>query len=528
MSAPAVEPELEAPATTVCPFCGTGCGMLLEGGTAYPRRHHPVSRGALCLRGWSAGELLRSAARVVTAWSRGRGEPLRPCPVEPALEDVAGRIAALRARHGGASIGILGSARLTVEETLLLRRLAAAIGTPHLDSFGRTGYLPFPARPFDEIDAAGEIAVLAANLTVRQPQVARRLLRAVDRGATVRFVHSRRAQLSSLAARHVVAAPGRELEALGAGAPGELVLVSSEVALAGRGADTLRALAGRRALFLTDHVNQRGMVEAGLRPSPDGLCAFEMLRAAAGGALKALLVFADDPCEFFPALAARAFAGVELALVVDAVQTPTARRADVVLPGALLAEKHGTVVNAEGRAQEVVAVARPPAGWTEGAVALRLVERLGGEAAPGPPPPLAPAAPAAPAPEAPDAARPFLAALDTTLFWNSNALVAATVTAWREARSLFADFAPGCVTMNPDDARSLGVQYAGAVTLTGERGEVTLPARLHPRMLPGTVWVAMPCWERCGERLGALALDPALRFPVFVPRAVRVSRPAGA
>ena len=129
--------------------------------------------------------------------------------------------------------------------------------------------------------------------------------------------------------------------------------------------------------------------------------------------------------------------------------------------------------------------------------------------------------------DTPDAGHPFVAALDTTLFWNSHALVGATLTAWREARSLFADFPPGCVTLNPDDARAAGVGYAGAVSVTSSSGTVTLPARLHPRMLPGTVWVAMPCWERCGEKLGALDFDPALRVPVFRPRAVRIERPKG-
>ncbi len=373
------------------------------------------------------------------------------------------------------------------------------------------------ARPGQTPGQRGEWPTLRAAPT-------RRLLRALDRGAQLRFVHSRRAQLASLVAEHVVAPPGRELEWLGPLDPDELVLLSSEVALSGRGADAARLLADRRALFLTDYVNQRGVVEAGIWPSPDGLSAWEMLHAAAEGSIRALLVFADDPFEFFPVLSGRAFARAELTVVVDALKTPTAAHADYALPGALLAEKHGTVVNTEGRAQELSAVAPPPAGWTEGAFAAELSRRLGGDE------PLPdPAGPeirgAGIAPDRPSEAYPFLAALDTTLFWNSHALVAATVTAWREARNLFADFPPGCVTLNGDDARRLGVHYASAVTVESPDGSVTLPARIHPRMLPGTVWIAMKCWERCGTRLGALTFDPSLRIPVFRPRAVRIRRP---
>jgi predicted molibdopterin-dependent oxidoreductase YjgC len=500
--------------------------MFIAGSAAYPRRHHEVSQGALCLRGWSAGELLRSPARMLSAYRRGgdRGAALMPLATEDALAEVVARLRTIRDQHGGERIGILGSARITVEEAQLLRRLARALGTPHLDTLQRLGYLPFPPIPLQAIEDADRITVLAANLTVRQPQVARRLLRAVDRGARIRFVHSRRVQLSSLAAEHAVALPGHELEALGALGPDELVLLSSEVALSGQGVEAARRLAGQRTLYLTDYANQRGVVDAGLHPSDEGFSAWEMLQAAADGRLDALLVFADDPFEFFPALAGRAFARAQLTVVVDAVKTRTAAHADIALPGALLAEKHGTVVNTEGRAQELAGALPPAAGWTEGAVATRLMRAFDGEAELPPAPLYAPRGSASEA-DVPDSSHPFLAALDTTLFWNSHALVQATTSAGREARSLFADFPPGCVTLNPDDAHALGIPYASAVEVTSTEGSVTLPARLHPRMLPGVVWIAMPCWERCGTKLGALDYDPGLRIPIFRPRAVRIARP---
>ncbi|MFN8177567.1 MAG: molybdopterin-dependent oxidoreductase [bacterium] len=517
-------PAFARPAATVCPFCGAGCSLVFAGEASYPRLHHPVSQGALCLRGYSAGELLASPLRVLTAYARCRGDPLQPVPVERALDEVANGLARIRDRYGGESIGILGSARITVEEALLLRRLAHALGTPHLDTLQRIGYLPFPAIELQAIQDAPHITVLGAHLESRQPQAARRLVRAADRGARVRFVHSRRPPLTALAAEHEVALPGCELEAMRGLEPDELVLLSSEIALTGHGADAWRLLSGKRTLFLTDYVNQRGVIEAGIRPAAEGLSAWEMLQAAAAGRLKALLVFADDPFEFFPTLSEQAFEHAELTVVVDAVKSRSAHRADVVLPGGLLAEKHGTVVNTEGRAQEIVPHAPPAGRWTEGAIAAHLMQHFDGEAEP------APASPCLPGPgglesDRPSDEYPFLAALDTTLFWNSHALTGSTVTAWREARNLFADFSSGCVTMNPEDARTLGIPHASAVTLSGPEGSVTLPARLHPQALHGTAWIAMPCWESCGTKLGALDFDPSLRIPVFRPRAVRISRP---
>lgn len=512
------------PRVTVCPFCGSGCSLLVAGGASHPRLHHPVSAGALCVRGWSVGELLTSPRRVTGAYRRDRGGPLVRTDTAAALSEVVARLRDIVNRRGGASVGLLASARITVEEAGLLRRLAAALGTPHLDTFQRAGYLHLPPVSFDALERARHITVLGANLTVRQPQAGRRLLRAVDRGARVRLVHSRRAQLASLAAEHHVALPGHELEAVPALEPDELVLLSSELALSGQAAAAVGRFGARPVMFLTDYSNQRGVIETGLRPSADGFSGWEMLQAAADGRLAGLLVFGDDPFEFFPGLAGRAFARSELAVVVDAVKSATSAAADFVLPGALLAEKSGTVVNTEGRSQSVTPVARPAGGWTEGAIAEHLVRAFDPDAAP---PPAAPwsVGPAGPAADRPSDEYPFLAALDTTLFWNSHALVNATITAWREARNIHADFPPGCVTLNPDDARTLGLSYASAVRVTSADGSVTLPVRHHARMLPGTVWIAMRCWESCGGRIGALEYDPALRIPIFRPRAVRLERP---
>ena len=230
------------PRRTVCTFCGTGCSMLLTPEASYPALSHPVSQGALCIRGWSAGELLSSPLRLRTARLRHSSAGAEAVPVERALEEAAGRLREVRERHGGGAIGILGSARITVEEAALLRRLARAAGTPHLDTLQRIGYLPLPPVPLEAVESAGRLTVLGANTTVRQPQVARRLLRALDRGARLRFVHSRRPQLAALVAEHIVALPGHELERLEPLAEDELVLLSSEVALSGQGAEAARRL----------------------------------------------------------------------------------------------------------------------------------------------------------------------------------------------------------------------------------------------------------------------------------------------
>lgn len=506
--------------TTVCPFCGTGCGLLLDDGAAFPLVNHSISRGALCLRGWSSGELLRSPARIRYARARDRGGTQRPVAPADALLDVASRLRQLVDRHGGECVGILGSARITTEELSLVRRLAGALGTPHLDSFQRLGCHASDAAGLSAVEAASRLLVVGVDLGMRHPQVGRRVRDAVRRGASVRFLASRRVRTAGVRLR--TCHPGREVAEAERLADNDLVLWSSELALQGQAGSALRQFGAMRSEYLRDYVNQLGLLEAGVHPGEGGASAFEMLQRAARGDLKALLVFSDDPFEFFPALAARAFAAAELVVVVDAVETRSVAEADVVLPGALLAEKRGTVASG-GRdgVQQLDPVQRPIGGLTEGMVAERLLQLLGNDASQ---PPLAlTRGPDAPAADTPTSVFPYVATLDVGTLWENHALVRATITAKREVQAGVTDYPDGYVALAPADARTRGLRAWAPVRVESDTGAVTLTARLDPRVLEGTVALPMRCWEPVGIALGALALDPCLRIPIFRPRAVRLA-----
>lgn len=269
--------------TTACPFCGAGCSVLLEDGTAYPPAHDPVTHGGLCLRGWSSGELLRSPLRIVRPRARNRGDPGPGGTAESSVFQVGDRLKAIRDRHGAESIGILASARITLEENHLVRRLASAIGTPHLDSFQRLGAVGAAGVSLAALDTARGIIVVGADVAARHPQVGRRLLEAAVRGAAVRFVSSRQVQLATLAGEHVPCLPGREAEVAVSLRHGEVLLWSSEPALSGQGFAAATLLAGPDSVFLPDYVNQGALAAAGIGPADGGLGAYEMLRAASAG-----------------------------------------------------------------------------------------------------------------------------------------------------------------------------------------------------------------------------------------------------
>lgn len=127
---------------STCVYCGTGCGVLLEVmdgrlvGTL-PQKDHPVSRGALCIKGWSVHEFVHSPKRLARPMVRRNGE-LEETDWETAIEAAARGLATARDGHGPDAVGFFASARCTNEENYLLQKFArAVIGTNNVDHCAR-------------------------------------------------------------------------------------------------------------------------------------------------------------------------------------------------------------------------------------------------------------------------------------------------------------------------------------------------------------------------------------------------------
>ncbi len=127
---------------STCVYCGTGCGVLLEvtgerlTGTL-PQKDHPVSRGTLCIKGWSVHEFVHSQRRLTAPLIRKDGV-LVETDWDTALEAVAQGLKAARDQHGPDFVGFFTSARCTNEENYLLQKLArAVVGTNNIDHCAR-------------------------------------------------------------------------------------------------------------------------------------------------------------------------------------------------------------------------------------------------------------------------------------------------------------------------------------------------------------------------------------------------------
>ncbi len=94
----------------------------------------------------------------------------------------------------------------------------------------------------------------------------------------------------------------------------------------------------------------------------EGLDMVGMIEAAEKGDLKALYIMGENPLRSLPQpeRVLKAFEKIDFLVVQDILATETTNIADVVLPGAAMSEKNGSVTNMEGRHQSFNSVVRPP------------------------------------------------------------------------------------------------------------------------------------------------------------------------
>jgi NADH-quinone oxidoreductase subunit G len=115
-------------------------------------------------------------------------------------------------------------------------------------------------------------------------------------------------------------------------------------------------------------------------PAERGRDALGMLGALADGSMEALVLVGADPLGDCPdrTLAQDALERATFVVAVDTFLSPSAARADVVLPVAMAHERSGTTTNIEGRVTRVAQKLVPPGQcWPDWMVAAELAARLG-------------------------------------------------------------------------------------------------------------------------------------------------------
>jgi formate dehydrogenase alpha subunit len=198
---------------TTCSYCGVGCQLDLwvAGGKLVNVRGAEAvpNHGSACVKGRFGHSYVGRPDRLTTPLLRRDGT-LAPASWDEALDEIAGRLQAIRAEHGPDAIAGLSSATCTNEENYLFQKLMrAAIGTNNVDHCARLCHASTVAglaaafgsgamtNSIAELESADCLLVTGSNTTETHPVIATLLVRAArDRGAELIVVDPRRIDLT--------------------------------------------------------------------------------------------------------------------------------------------------------------------------------------------------------------------------------------------------------------------------------------------------------------------------------------------
>jgi formate dehydrogenase alpha subunit len=219
--------------STICPYCGCGCGLYLHVENnlitgVSPNRKHPVNHGTLCVKGWNCHEFAQHPDRLQYPLVRDGGA-FRHATWDEALGETAARLTGIKNKYGPDAIGVLGSAKCTNEENFVLMKFArAALGTNNVDHCARlchsstVGGLAAAfgsgamTNSIDEIRDARVIFVIGSNTTEQHPMIGMHMLEAKDRGATLIVADPRRTQIAQFSHLHMRHKSGTDVALLNA------------------------------------------------------------------------------------------------------------------------------------------------------------------------------------------------------------------------------------------------------------------------------------------------------------------------
>lgn len=129
---------------SVCCYCGTGCGVVIETDGVHLLNvrgdpDHPVNRGQLCIKGQTLAAAHVRTGRATRPLIRPkRGAAFQPTDWDTALRLNAERFAQIIATHGPDAVAFYVSGQLLTEDYYLFNKLARGlVGTNNIDSNSR-------------------------------------------------------------------------------------------------------------------------------------------------------------------------------------------------------------------------------------------------------------------------------------------------------------------------------------------------------------------------------------------------------
>lgn len=217
---------------TLCPYCGVGCGLLVqvEGGAVRRVKgdpDHPANFGDVCAKAVHLPPVL-TGGRLSFPEMRSRRDAERArVPWALALRATADRLREITAAHGPDAIAFYGSGQLLTEEYYLAGKLAKGfLGTNNFDTnsrlcmasaavgYARTLGADGPPPAYADLDEADCFFLIGTNTADCHPILWKRLCRrklAAPDGVTVIVADPRWGQTADVADLYLPLRPGSDI-----------------------------------------------------------------------------------------------------------------------------------------------------------------------------------------------------------------------------------------------------------------------------------------------------------------------------
>lgn len=206
---------------SVCPYCGSGCklNLLVENDKVVGAEplNGVTNEGELCLKGYYGWDFINDT-KILTPRlrhpmiRRRRDAEFEVVSWDEAIEFASSRLAAIKAKHGPDAIMMTGSSRGTGNESnFVMQKFArAVIGTNNVDCCARVCHSPSVSglmatlgngamsNSICEIEDTKCLLVFGYNAADSHPIVARRIIKAKEKGAKVIVCDPRRVETARI------------------------------------------------------------------------------------------------------------------------------------------------------------------------------------------------------------------------------------------------------------------------------------------------------------------------------------------
>ena len=228
-----VKPTQTKTVASVCPYCGVGCGMLLESDgrqviKVTGDKNHPANLGRLCTKGQTSAQALTNSGRMESAFVRHERshEPVKTS-MDAAITATAQKLRAILDEHGPDALSFYVSGQMSIESQYLVNKLAKGyVGTNNIESNSRlcmasagAGYKlslgsDAPPGSYQDFESAELFFVIGANMADCHPILYLRMMDRIKTGAKLIVVDPRRTLTAEKADLFMQIKPGTDLALL--------------------------------------------------------------------------------------------------------------------------------------------------------------------------------------------------------------------------------------------------------------------------------------------------------------------------